>query len=225
MDTKTTFDNEASIYEQTSRQVNIHYDEALTKMLELMPNKTNNILDVCCGTGILTELVNNKYPQASISGVDFSSGMLEVAKQRFNNKNINFYNFDLLDSKNMNSIKDKFDLVVSSFGIHNIHTKNKKIEAIKNVVALMNSGAIYITCDILKGENEQEELNHYNVQRNHLLKSFNEKETNDWLNLLDEEDDQETWKNNKDILEKAGLTNVKMLWRKDFLAIWSAEKL
>ena len=65
----------------------------------------------------------------------------------------------------------------------------------------------------------------YDIQRNHLLKSFNEKETNDWLNLLDEEDDQETWGNNKDILEQAGLTNVKMLWKKDFLAIWSAEKL
>lgn len=225
MEIKNTFDNEAGVYEQTSRKVNIHYDEALSTMIELMPNNANNILDVCCGTGILTELVNRKYPQARISGVDFSSGMLEVATQRLNNKNINFYNYDLLDCKGMNLIKEKFDLVVSSFGIHNIHTRGQKIVALTNIATLMNHGATYITCDILKGDSEQEELNYYKIQKNHLLKSFNEKETNDWLTLLNEEDDKETWGSNKDILEKAGLKNVKMLWKKDFLAIWSAEKL
>ena len=140
MDTKNTFDNEAGIYEQTSRQVNIHYDEALSKMLGFMKTNATTILDVCCGTGILTQLVNTKYPQAEICGVDFSSGMLEIAKQRFNNNKIKFYNFDLLDAESMNSIDNSFDLVVSSFGIHNIHTKEKKIEALKNIGALMTGG-------------------------------------------------------------------------------------
>ena len=225
MNTQNTFDNEAGIYEQTSRQVNIHYDEALAKMLDFMPNTPSNILDVCCGTGILTQLVSNKFPSANICGIDFSSGMLNVAKERFKNKNYIFHNFDLLDKEKINSIDDKFDLVVSSFGIHNIHSKEKKVEALQNIATLMKSGSTFITCDILKGDNEEEQLSYYNVQKNHLLKSFNEKETQDWLTLLDEEDDPEKWQDNQEILKLAGLTNAQLLWKKDFLAIWKAEKV
>ena len=72
---------------------------------------------------------------------------------------------------------------------------------------------------------KSEELSKEEDKKEHLLKSFNEKETLDWLNLLDEEDDPGTWEDNKNILEKAGLSNVKLLWKKDFLAIWSAEKI
>ena len=174
MDIKNTYDNEATIYEQTSRQVNIHYDEALSAMINLMPKCASNILDVFSGTGILTELVYKKYPNAKISCVDFSSGMLEVAKQRFVG-DVSFYNYDLLDRRNLSSIKDRFDLVVSSFGIHNIHTKNKKLEAMKNIADLMESGALYINCDYIKGANKQEEISFYETRSNHLMKSFDEK--------------------------------------------------
>ena len=57
-----------------------------------------------------------------------------------------------------------------------------------------------------------------------MLKSFNAKETEEWLSLLDEEDDPETWDMNVEILTKAGFKDVKLLWKKDFLAIWTAVK-
>lgn len=224
MDIKSTFDNEAGIYEQTSRQVNIHYDEALSTMISFLPNGIKNVLDICCGTGILTQKVADKYKKANILGVDFSNGMLDIAKQRFNKKNVNFYTCDLLDSDTLTKIQQKFDLVVSSFGVHNVHGSENKVVALQNVAKLMNKGAMYITCDLLKGNNKKEQKEYYEVQKNHLLKSFNAKETEEWLSLLDEEDDPETWDMNVEILTKAGFKDVKLLWKKDFLAIWTAVK-
>ena len=50
------------------------------------------------------------------------------------------------------------------------------------------------------------------------------KETEEWLNLLDEEDEPETLEDNFKLLENSGLANLKLLWRKEFLGIWSGEK-
>lgn len=223
METKSTFDNEAKIYEQTSRQVNIHYDEALLKLISYIPQNANNIFDICCGTGILTGKIVKNFPNANIVGVDFSSEMLEVAKQSLGKK-VKFYNFDITDTQNMLKLNTNFDLAISSFGIHNIHTKEKKLVALKNVAKILKNGATFLTYDLLKGENEEEIKKNYNIQKEKLLKSFNQKETEEWLKLLSEEDDPETWEDNVKLLNQAGFCNVELLWKKDFLAIWRAKK-
>ena len=45
------------------------------------------------------------------------------------------------------------------------------------------------------------------------------------MKLLKEEDDPETLEDNFKLLEKAGLKNVKAVWQKEFLAIWTGEKI
>ena len=57
------------------------------------------------------------------------------------------------------------------------------------------------------------------------MKSFSVEESEDWMKLLKEEDDPETLEDNFKLLEKAGLKNVKAVWQKEFLAIWTGEKI
>ena len=227
MNIKQTFDNEASEYDFTSRAVNIYFDEALDMLVKNIKTSKSNlrILDVCCGTGILTEKVAKRFPNAEFVGVDFSTRMLEIAKQRMKNYNFKSFVSDICDKKTMKLLSGcGFDVVISSFGLHNVHGLKNKQQAILNIIEHLNKGGLYITCDLLKGKNNKEEKHFYNFQKQWLLKTFNEQETQNWLDLLDEEDDPETLEDNYKLLENAGLKDCKLIWQKEFLAIWQAKK-
>lgn len=176
MNIKSTFDNEASEYDFTSRAVNIYFDEALdflSNSIKLSGKKTK-ILDVCCGTGILTQKLFEKYPNAEIVGVDFSQEMLNIAKQKLKDKNFKYVLTDVCNIDNMKCL-GKFDLIVSSFGLHNVHRLKYKTIAMQNIIHLLKPNGLYITCDIVKGKYKKECEYYDNFQRQWLLKTFNEK--------------------------------------------------
>lgn len=225
MDTKQTFDNEASEYDFTSRAVNICFDEALDELVKNLKVKKQNpkILDICCGTGILTEKVAKRFPNAEFTGVDFSTGMLEIAKQRMKDYNFVVLETDVCVEEKMQKL-GKFDLIISSLGIHNIHGFENKQKALKNILIHLKCGGQYITFDYVKGNNKKEIEHFFEVQKQRLLETFNEKETQNWLDLLAEEDEPETLANNFKLLENAGLTDCCLIWQKEFLAIWQAIK-
>lgn len=225
MNIKQTFDNEASEYDFTSRAVNICFDEALDTLVKnLKVNKNNpKILDICCGTGILTEKVAKRYPNAIFTGVDFSTGMLEIAKQRMKDYNFKYLVTDVCNQHKMQKLGE-YDIVISSLGIHNIHGFENKQHALSNILNHLKQGGVYITFDYVKGNNKKEIKHFYEVQKQRLLETFNEGETENWLNLLAEEDEPETLSDNFKLLKNAGLTDCKLIWQKEFLAIWQATK-
>lgn len=226
MNIKQTYDDEAGVYEETSRAVNIYFDESLDKMVSLLKLKKGaRVLDVCCGTGILTQKIFEKYPDVQIIGVDFSEGMMAVANERLKGYNFACFNSDICYEKRMKLLNGGFDVIVSSFGIHNIHGFKNKLQGIKNVVSLLKDGGKYFTCDILKGDTKEIEEGWQNFQYQWLLKTYETPQADAWMRMLKEEDDKETFDRNKLLLEEAGLSNIEKLWQKEFLAIWTGEKI
>lgn len=74
--------------------------------------QSESILDLACGTGILTELIAKKYPDAKIVGVDITQNYLEVAKRKLSSyKNVTLVNQDA-EKLNLNY---KFDCITSSY--------------------------------------------------------------------------------------------------------------
>ncbi|GAA2057502.1 class I SAM-dependent methyltransferase [Catenulispora yoronensis] len=81
------YDLEAATYDQTRGGME-RARAAANAVLELVPElvpglvpeRTAVLLDVACGTGIVSELL--KAPGRTVIGVDASAGMLEVAKTR-----------------------------------------------------------------------------------------------------------------------------------------------
>lgn len=71
------------------------------------------VLDVCAGTGVVTGAVAARGAQAT--GLDFSAGMLMVARQRHPG-----LTFDQGDAEAMPYGDGTFDAVVSNFGIHHV---------------------------------------------------------------------------------------------------------
>lgn len=100
------------------------------------------ILDLCTGTGDLAGMLKGKYPQSEVIGVDFSSKMLEIAKEK--HLDVDFIEADcsLLPFEN-----ERFDLCVISFGLRNVENIDK---VLKEIYRVLKSGGYFINIDLGK---------------------------------------------------------------------------
>ncbi|UCD55755.1 MAG: malonyl-ACP O-methyltransferase BioC [Candidatus Omnitrophota bacterium] len=69
-----------------------------------------NILDVGCGTGNYTGLLRKRFPLAKIKAVDISGEMIEIARKKLQDKQIEFA---VRDAEKIDS-KDPLDLITSN---------------------------------------------------------------------------------------------------------------
>lgn len=109
--------------------------------------KNPKVLDLCTGTGDIAKLLKKRYPDAQITGIDFSPEMLLVAKNKC--KGINNINFVEADCLNLPFEKEEFDLVTISFGLRNLTDYNKALNEIHRV---MKFGGKFMHLDFGKTE-------------------------------------------------------------------------
>jgi SAM-dependent methyltransferase len=72
-------------------------------------NKTDNVLDLCCGNGIITYDVATKVN--TIVGIDSSIAYIENAKKFKINDNVKYFNADILNIKDL-VIREKINKVI-----------------------------------------------------------------------------------------------------------------
>ncbi|WP_455577365.1 malonyl-ACP O-methyltransferase BioC [Anaerosinus sp.] len=79
---------------------------------DLLEEKSNyEILEIGCGTGYLTKILADKFPDANILATDISPDMLESAKYKLSNyQNITYA---ILDGEKISTDK-KYDLIISN---------------------------------------------------------------------------------------------------------------
>ena len=71
------------------------------------------ILDIGCGTGNLTRLLVDKFPQARIASIDFAEAMVEQARDKMRgSQNVTFQCIDGEDF--IKNTTEKYDLVISN---------------------------------------------------------------------------------------------------------------
>ncbi|AGT43737.1 bifunctional demethylmenaquinone methyltransferase/2-methoxy-6-polyprenyl-1,4-benzoquinol methylase UbiE [Treponema pedis] len=95
-------------------------------------SKGNNILDVCCGTGDIAIWTAKKRRDISVTGIDFSSSMLQKARQKsIKIKNITWQQADALKLPFPDNTFDSADI---SFGLRNTSEYEKVLFEMKRVV-------------------------------------------------------------------------------------------
>ena len=102
---KAFFDRLASNWDTNEKSSK----ESLYKVLEpLRINKGNRVLDIACGTGIITGIISD-ISEASVVGIDLSSEMIKIAENKYKgNKTISFINEDFLTCP----LSAKFDYAI-----------------------------------------------------------------------------------------------------------------
>ncbi len=85
-----------------------------------------DLLDVACGTGDVSLALRKKAPQARIVGLDFSPGMLELAREKALRTGARL---ELVEAsaEELPFAGDGFDLVTIAFGIRNVVDRRKAL--------------------------------------------------------------------------------------------------
>lgn len=109
------FSRAAQTYE---RGASLHRHVA-ARLIETLPEpdglRAGRILEVGCGTGVLTELLRQRYPEASLCVVDVAAGMVDAVRERWGSDSR--MEFVVADVREFASPRP-FDLVVSSSALH-----------------------------------------------------------------------------------------------------------
>jgi ubiquinone/menaquinone biosynthesis C-methylase UbiE len=77
------------------------------------------ILDLCCGTGLSTEALRECYPDAQITAVDISTGMLATARKKPGLRDVRFIAGDAMELDKCGA-DGPYDGVLMAYGIRNV---------------------------------------------------------------------------------------------------------
>ena len=116
--------------------------QSTKKLIELIKiNKNNLVLDVACGTGVVTKQIQKKVGKSGyVIGIDTSTTAIKIAKKwNQKNKNLDFIN---TDAENFTFSK-KFDIITCQYALFFFPNAQKALKNMKN--SLKKSGKIGIS--------------------------------------------------------------------------------
>tara|TARA_B100000029_G_scaffold189996_2_gene187839 strand:- start:19595 stop:20287 length:693 start_codon:yes stop_codon:yes gene_type:complete len=119
------------------------WEQEIVKSIHFNSNRTNKILDIACGTGSLTKEIIKYSSNYKVVGLDFSEGMLKIAKKTISN-------LILGDSHYLPFKKKHFDHITIAYGIRNFENTTRSLQEIHYV--LNNHGTLNIL-EIIKPDN------------------------------------------------------------------------
>lgn len=130
------FDSIAHRYDLLCK-LNPGYRQNLQKSARRMPIPPGaSLLDLCCGTGLSTEALALTHPQASVTALDGSMGMLRCARRKRTLQHINFVQGDASDPAAA-GISGTFDAIFMAYGIRNVSDPDA---CLKRLLALLKPG-------------------------------------------------------------------------------------
>lgn len=126
-------------------------------MVSLIPHPEGpfNLLELCCGEGLLAAQVLQSFPHCTVYGMDGSPAMLNAAHQRLAHFGGRFQPvpFDL-PSSDWRKPPFPVHAVLSSLAIHHLD-EAQKTQLFQDVFQLLSPGGVFIVADIILPESEQ----------------------------------------------------------------------
>ena len=115
---KRNFDTAAAAWDEKPRRIQLTKDIAEAIRQEIKLNSSMDVVDFGCGTGLVTLRLQPFVH--SITGVDSSSGMLDVLKSKIKNQNLSNAKTRLIDIDRGDKLEGKYHLVTSAMTMHHI---------------------------------------------------------------------------------------------------------
>lgn len=141
--------------------------EAYIKMAELIPGKTETLLDLGCGTGLELHGIFERFPKLHVTGIDLTKAMLDRLAEKYRGKDITLINGDYFS---VDLGKSCFDAAVSFETMHHF-SHERKISLYSRVYDCLKRGGVYIECDYTA--ETQEEEDHWYAENARIRKELN----------------------------------------------------
>ena len=98
-----------------------------------------NVIDIGCGTGIITDRIANKVPVGIVKGIDSSPAMVESASNKYNDKaNLSF---ECVDITKKYPSEQKFDF---AFSFASFAWIKEQQEALINIADTLKQGGMFV---------------------------------------------------------------------------------
>lgn len=130
--------------------------EITERVLRAYGVEVRNMLDLGCGDGIATQAMCDRFPVARAILVDFSTPMLDAARRRFADADLDVQMVygDLLGNDWLKEIERSapFDLVISRYAIHHLpHERKRSLYA--EIFTLLRPGGMFMNIEHVKSPN------------------------------------------------------------------------
>jgi tRNA (cmo5U34)-methyltransferase len=203
------------------------------------PDQPFNILELCCGEGLLAGALLERFPTCTVHGFDGSPAMLERARQNLARYEQRFQTqlFDLAD-RSWRTLDWPAQAVVSSLAIHHLDGPQKQ-ELFRDLYGLLAPGGVLAIADVTepasqagaelaaKMWDEAVRQRALELDGNTDAFAYFERERWNMYRYVEPDDidkpsrllDQLKW------LEQAGFANVDVYWMRAGHALFGGQKL
>ncbi|WP_133406370.1 class I SAM-dependent methyltransferase [Parashewanella tropica] len=117
-----------------------HYFDTYDAICDLVTTPNAKILDIGCGPANISSYLLKKRPDYQIHGTDLSSAMIELATGNVENGS-----FEVLDSREISKIDQKFDAIICGFNAPYLDEEDVA-KLISDISGLLNpNGILYFS--------------------------------------------------------------------------------
>ncbi len=138
-ETHKTWNKVAQRYEEKFMDLEL-YNDSYQRFCDELSRPDASLLEIGCGPGNITRQLLKRNPKLNILATDVSKNMIDLAKK--NNPGIEV---QVLDGRNLKSIKNKFDGIISGFTIPYL-SKSDSQKLLRDCTRLLNEeGVLYLS--------------------------------------------------------------------------------
>lgn len=140
-DVAALFDRIAPMYDAMNERISYGRQRVWKRaMAKEAARNGGDALDLCCGTGDICLLLAETERFVSVTGMDFSRGMLDIAKARCQGKPVTLLEADA--NAGLPFLDGRFDTVTVSFGLRNLENPAAALLEMRRV--LKEGGRLYV---------------------------------------------------------------------------------
>jgi tRNA (cmo5U34)-methyltransferase len=216
------FEVEALEYDGSILRLVPHYQEQhqiILQVLPFAPDSALQVLDLGCGTGVLSRVALRAFARARVTALDLAGNMLEQAKQTLAPylERVTLRQGDF----GKDDIGSGYDLVVSGLAIHHLPDAGKRA-LYERIFRALNPGGVFLNREIVRGATPKLTALYEELWRRFVR--ANGEVDDAWFQQYFEEDipasveDQLAW------LMDAGFVDVACHWRYLNFAIFGGSK-
>lgn len=217
------FEEEAKEYDDIILRLIPNYKLMVESLVSVIPFDTNHffsMIDLGCGTGTISRMVKDQFPNVEVTCVDISNNMLDIANEKLKgNTNLiqaNFYDFEF---------PHKYDVIVSSLALHHLETDRDKLSFYHKIFSALNKYGIFINIDVVLGSDESLTQIYLEKWRSYMYQSSSEDEVdNKWLPNYYAEDRPASMTAHLSMLEQSGFSCIDIVYKYYNYAVYLAKK-